>query len=76
MVRARALSERSRTPAGPPCAACGAQLESDQEWCVECGAARTLLHRSPDWRAAVAIVAVVVGILAIAGVIVLAGLPS
>jgi hypothetical protein len=32
------------------CAYCGAALADDQEWCIECGAARTLIHRAPDWR--------------------------
>jgi hypothetical protein len=32
-------------------------LASDQEWCLECGSARTLIHHAPDWRVPVAIVA-------------------
>ena len=63
--------------AGDPrarCAACGAPLEADQEWCVECGAARTVLHRPPDWRAPVAIVAVVVAVVVIAALIALVSL--
>jgi septal ring-binding cell division protein DamX len=28
----------------------------DQEWCLECGSARTLIHRSPNWRIPIAIV--------------------
>ncbi len=42
------------------CAYCGANLASDQEWCLECGSARTLIHRPGDWRIPVAIVGVVV----------------
>ena len=56
------------------CAACGAPLEADQEWCVECGAARTVLHRPPDWRAPAAVVAVVVGVVVIAALIALVSL--
>jgi hypothetical protein len=41
------------------CAQCGTELEDDQEWCLECGAARTLIHRPPDWRIPVAIVGTV-----------------
>src|SRR5205807_3741497 len=75
VVRARALSDRSPAAARARCAACSAPLESDQEWCVECGAARTVLHRPPDWRAPVAVIAVVVGIVVIAGLIALVSLP-
>ena len=32
------------------CTQCGTPLRDDQEWCLECGAARTLIHRPPDWR--------------------------
>jgi len=42
------------------CAHCGAGLARDQEWCLECGSARTLIHRPPDWRIPIAIVGVVV----------------
>jgi hypothetical protein len=42
------------------CVHCGAPLEPDQEWCLECGAARTVVHRPPDWRIPLAIVATVV----------------
>lgn len=60
-------------PAGAPepadqaaCEGCGAPLQRDQEWCLECGAARTLIHRPPDWRAPVALVAAV-ALIALAG---------
>jgi SPOR domain len=48
------------------CEQCGAPMADDQEWCLECGTARTLFHRPPDWRIAAAIVATVV-VLALAG---------
>lgn len=53
MVRAQAVSSDR-------CLACGAALEADQEWCLECGAARTVIRRPPDWRIAAAIVVAVV----------------
>lgn len=49
-----------------PCEHCGAPLQPDQEWCLTCGAARTLVHRPPDWRVAATIVAAVV-LLALTG---------
>ena len=45
-----------------PCENCGSALRDDQEWCLECGAARTLIHRPPDWRIAAAIVGTVVAL--------------
>ncbi len=52
------------------CVHCGTPMVEDQEWCLECGAARTLIHRPPDWRVPVAVigtvVAVAVAVLAIA----------
>ncbi len=48
------------------CHRCGASMDTDQEWCLECGEAHTLVHSPPDWRIGVAIVAVVV-VLALAG---------
>jgi hypothetical protein len=38
------------------CAQCGAPMPADQEWCLECGTARTLIHRAPDWRIAVGLI--------------------
>ncbi|HEY2160213.1 MAG TPA: hypothetical protein VGH24_02820 [Solirubrobacteraceae bacterium] len=52
------------------CAGCGAPLERDQEWCVECGTARTVLHHPPDWRVVVVVVAVVVGAVLVAALVV------
>lgn len=48
------------------CRSCGAWLAEDQEWCVECGAARTLIKQPPDWRIGVAIV---IGVLALIAVL-------
>jgi hypothetical protein len=45
---------------GPACEHCGHALEPDQEWCLECGAARTLIHRPPDWRIPSAVIGIVV----------------
>ncbi len=50
----------------PDCAQCGTELQDDQEWCLECGAARTLIHRPPDWRIPIAILGTIV-VLVVAG---------
>jgi uncharacterized OB-fold protein len=55
-----------RSPAGGRCAQCGSGLAPDQEWCLGCGSARTLIHRAPDWRVPVAIVATLL-VLVVAG---------
>ena len=47
-------------PAGVRCERCGGPLADDQEWCFQCGAARTVIHRPPDWRIPAAVVATVV----------------
>ena len=48
------------TAAGEPrCAHCDAPMQPDQEWCLECGSARTVIHSAPDWRIPVAIVGLV-----------------
>jgi hypothetical protein len=39
-------------------------MEADQEWCLECGAARTIIARSPDWRVPVLVVGVVLALIA------------
>jgi hypothetical protein len=44
------------------CPKCGAHLVDDQEWCVECGNATTLIRRPPDWRLGLALVAVVIAL--------------
>ncbi len=55
-----------RSPVGARCTQCGSGLAPDQEWCLECGSARTLIHRAPDWRVPVAIVATLL-VLVVAG---------
>ena len=54
-------------PGAPPapgtvaCPRCAALIGPDQDWCLECGApARTRLVPTPNWRAPVAVLAVVV----------------
>jgi hypothetical protein len=60
------------TPAGSPsgtgaaaddrsyCTGCGARMDADQEWCLECGLARTSIQSPPDWRVPLAVIGVVV----------------
>ena len=79
MVRTQALTETQAptagaVPMGERCASCGAPLAEDQEWCLECGAARTLLHRPPNWRLPVAILVVVVALVVIGLLIALVSL--
>jgi hypothetical protein len=53
-----------------PCPRCGATVEGDQGWCLECGlAARTRLAPTPNWRAPL-IAAGAVGLAAIVALIV------
>jgi ribosomal protein L37E len=53
-----------------PCQRCGATIEADQGWCLECGlAARTRLARTPNWRTPL-VLAGVVGLGAIVALIV------
>ena len=81
MVRPPALTDpppaqEATTPAEPAptagerCAACGTTMASDQEWCLECGVARTAIQAPPDWRLGVAIVLAVVAIVVLVTVIV------
>ena len=72
MVRAQALSERVAT--GERCAGCGSPVAEDQEWCLECGAARTQLQSPPDWRVPVAVVGVVVALVVVGLLIALVSL--
>lgn len=51
------------------CAGCGAVLAADQEWCLECGAARTAIGQPPDWRIGAGVVLLVV-VLAVAALVV------
>jgi RNA polymerase subunit RPABC4/transcription elongation factor Spt4 len=53
------------------CAHCSSPLGPDQEWCLECGTATTLIHTPPDWRIPVAIVVVVIGVALIGFIVVL-----
>ena len=54
-------------PGAPPapgtvaCPRCGRSIAPDQSWCLECGApARTRLVPTPNWRAPVAVLALVI----------------
>jgi hypothetical protein len=54
-------------PGAPPalgtvaCPRCGQSIGPDQSWCLDCGApARTRLVPTPNWRAPVAVLAVVI----------------
>ena len=81
MVRTTVLTgERERSAAAEDggaeaqirggCPACGAALEADQEWCLECGAAVTQIHAPPDWKIGLAIVLGVIAVVAIVAAIV------
>ena len=72
MVRTGTLRESAS--ASERCRACGGALAEDQEWCLECGAARTMLRRPPDWRIPVAVILVVIALVVIGLLIALAGL--
>lgn len=53
-----------------PCPRCGAQVEADQSWCLECGlAARTRLAPTPNWRLPL-VLAGAVGLAAVVALIV------
>lgn len=61
MSATREAPRRERDPAeDETCAHCGSPLAADQEWCLQCGAARTLVHSPPSPGIALAIVAAVV----------------
>lgn len=72
MVRTATLSEPAS--ASERCQACGAALAEDQEWCLECGAARTMLRRPSDWRIPVVVIGVVIALVVLALLIALVGL--
>jgi hypothetical protein len=69
-VEAAADQADSQPEPGERCQACGAALAADQEWCLECGVARTAIQAPPDWRLGVAIVLAVVAIIVLVTVIV------
>jgi RNA polymerase subunit RPABC4/transcription elongation factor Spt4 len=54
------------------CQRCGSPLAEDQEWCLECGAANTVIRKAPDWRIALAVVSVVIALSVFGFVIALA----
>ena len=58
-------------PTGPtPCPRCGAPVEADQDWCLNCGTAVTTeVAGAPAWRAPIAIVGAVLVVAAIAGLV-------
>lgn len=79
VVRSSPLTEREAPPAPAasgeePCGACGAALQPGQEWCLECGAARTVLQRPPDWRVPAVVIAVVIVVIVIGLLIALVSL--
>jgi uncharacterized protein (DUF983 family) len=61
-VSATAEQTANDAPAGleRTCPACGSALADDQEWCLECGTATTIIHSSPDWWVPVVVIAIVV----------------
>jgi hypothetical protein len=65
-----------RDPHEDRCSHCGAALDSDQEWCVDCGSARTLIHSAPDWRVGLAIVGGVIVVAVVVFVLVLSSVSS
>ena len=57
--------EHPRTPGPAPvplrCPRCGSSVAPEQDWCLECGApARTRLAPTPNWRAPIAVLCVIV----------------
>ncbi len=64
------------TPAAINAETCGLPLAADQEWCLECGSAQTLIHRAPDWRVPVAVIATVLTLVLAAFAIALIDLSS
>lgn len=46
-------------PGVEPCSRCGHGLPADQEWCLECGLARTRIRSAPDLKIAAAVVGAV-----------------
>jgi septal ring-binding cell division protein DamX len=58
------------------CARCATALAADQEWCLKCGAARTVIHRPGSWRIPVLVVGTVVLLFVAGFAIALANLSS
>ena len=56
-----------QVPGSIPCPRCASTVGPEQEWCLACGApARTRLVPTPNWRAPIAVLAVVVVLAGIA----------
>jgi hypothetical protein len=50
----------TRPAPGEACPLCGAPLDPQQDWCLNCGAAaRTRLAATPNWKAPIAAIAVI-----------------
>lgn len=69
-AQAAAAPAPAPAPAGT-CPGCGAALQPDQDWCLECGwAARSRLAGTPDWRRPLlvlaALIAIALAVLAVA----------
>jgi hypothetical protein len=76
-VSASVADHRSlREPHDDRCSHCGAELADGQEWCLECGSARTLIHPAPDWRIGLAIVGGVVAVAVLVFVLVLSSVSA
>ncbi len=61
----------SAAPAPRTCPRCGATLTPEQEWCLTCGAdVGARIARTPAWRGPLVIASVVLGLIAVAAVIV------
>lgn len=58
------------------CGHCGAPLTDDQEWCLECGAARTVIHRPPGWKVPTLVIGTVIAVVLAAFAIALIALSS
>jgi hypothetical protein len=72
-VWAEALSAPAPEIPDRRCRSCGNPLAEGQEWCLDCGAARTLLRPPPDWRLPVALL-VGLAVLVAVGVVVVVSL--
>lgn len=60
----QAFAQQHPAPARPmpseACPLCGAPLDPQQDWCLNCGAAaRTRLAATPNWKAPIAVIAVI-----------------